>query len=941
MDEMISRYFLAVCPILYAIATSASMAAESVDYQRDVYPVFQKYCIGCHSADESQGGLVMDDFARLMVGGDSGVAVTAGVPASSRLLLMVTGKLEPAMPPDDAEGPSEAEIEILANWIEKGAIGPEGDMPIKRTIRTPDIQPKPSVPAPITAIAISKDGKTIARATFGRIQISGDNSELVSIEDADLGKINSLRFSGSAKQLLVASGLTGAYGRAAIYETASGNLIREFIGHRDTIYAATFSPDESVIATAGYDRKIILWDAASGDLIRELVGHNGAIFDLAFSPDGKVLVSACADETAKVWNVEQGIRLDTLSQPEGEVLAVAVTRDGKFIVAGSADNRLRVWQLQSTEKPKINPLVATRFIDETPIVNFAISPDGQSLVAIAESGQIKLVRTADWQPIASLESLGESGTDLFFSHDGTTVNVSLMNGELVSRPIPLTRAGGIDRSDADVHPVLMDLGVAQTLDETELRSAINQSGAVATVDTDWRATVLDTPRHVSISGQITEPSQADLYRWRAGKGELWAIDADAITVDGSPGGRLDPIVTVLDANGVPIIRVRLQAIRDSYFTFRGKDSSQTGDFRVFNWQEMKLSEYLYAAGEVTRLHMHPRGPDSGFDVYPGEGNRWTYFGTSGTTHALGEPAYIVRPLPPGSEPLANGLPTFDVVFENDDDPYRMAGKNSRLLFTAPDDGLYTVRISDTRGEGGDDYRYRLTIRPATPGFVARTQTIGKPLHPATGREFKVSIDRIDGYDGPVTFEIDGLPDRLISNSPITIEAGQQYATGMVWASADEKGWEGEIEPTLTAWAMVDGKRVERSVGSIGKLKFDSSQPQVAAMIKPANSEVGDNEGWTLRVRRGETVSARVLINRKEGFQNEVSFGKERSGKNASQGVYVDNIGLNGLLIVAGATEREFFVTADETAIPGKRSFFLTAEIDGGLATHPIIVEVLP
>ena len=91
----------------------------------------------------------------------------------------------------------------------------------------------------------------------------------------------------------------------------------------------------------------------------------------------------------------------------------------------------------------------------------------------------------------------------------------------------------------------------------------------------------------------------------------------------------------------------------------------------------------------------------------------------------------------------------------------------------------------------------------------------------------------------------------------------------------------------------------------------------------------------------ETASARVIIQRKEGFNNEVSFGKERSGKNASQGVYVDNIGLNGLLIVAGASEREFFVTADETAVPGKRSFFLTANVDGGLTTHPIDIEVLP
>ena len=71
------------------------------------------------------------------------------------------------------------------------------------------------------------------------------------------------------------------------------------------------------------------------------------------------------------------------------------------------------------------------------------------------------------------------------------------------------------------------------------------------------------------------------------------------------------------------------------------------------------------------------------------------------------------------------------------------------------------------------------------------------------------------------------------------------------------------------------------------------------MVQPIDRDVADAEDWTLQVRRGETVSARVVIRRKEGFGGEVSFGKENSGRNASQGVYVDNIGLSGLLVLAG------------------------------------------
>ena len=74
---------------------------------------------------------------------------------------------------------------------------------------------------------------------------------------------------------------------------------------------------------------------------------------------------------------------------------------------------------------------------------------------------------------------------------------------------------------------------------------------------------------------------------------------------------------------------------------------------------------------------------------------------------------------------------------------------------------------------------------------------------------------------------------------------------------------------------------------------------------------------------------------------EVHFGQEDSGRNTSQGVYVDNIGLNGLRILKNSNQRQFFLTADVSAVPGKRSFFLRANVDGNVTSHPITVEVLP
>ncbi|WP_436714665.1 c-type cytochrome domain-containing protein [Roseiconus lacunae] len=915
-------------------------ADDQIDYVNDVLPIFETHCIGCHNADGPEGGFAMDSFETLLRGGESGIAITPGTSSSSRLLLLVTGKMNPIMPPDGEDGPSEKEVETLTRWIDQGAPGPQGDLPIKRKLRTPDIKASENVAKPITAIAVAPDQSRTAFATFQSVEIRTDDVTTFTIEDDDLGKVNSLAFSKDATRILVGSGLTGAYGRAAIYRTDDGTLEQEFVGHRDTLYAAVFSPDESLIATAGYDQAIVLWDARNGEVKRELNGHNGAIFDLAFSPDGKVLASACADETAKLWNVATGKRLDTLGQPEGEVTAIDFSRDGRFVIATSADNRLRVWQLRSIEQPQINPLIATRFIDETPLTNFALSPDEQLLVVLVQSGNIKVLSTKNWQTVASLESLSAMGTDLAFAADGDSISVATIDGNIVRRNLP-TRLTSHDstHSVGMAEKIYLDLPAPTSVSESKLRDLAGEN-----------VRILDVGRSVSVEGEISDTGQADFYRWPCHRGEVWAIDADAVS-----DSRLDPIVTIFDEDDRPVQRVRLQAIRDSYFTFRGKDSEQSNDFRVFNWQEMNLGQYFYAAGEVTRLMMHPRGPDSGFNVYPGQGQRWTYFGTSGTTHALGEPAYIVRPLGTDEPPLANGLPVFELTYENDDDPMRSAGKNSRLVFVAPRDATYTVRITDTRREGGENYAYRLTLRAASPGFRASTGTIKKPLRPATGREFSVNVDRLDGFQGPVTFEIEGLPDQLVSNFPLTVEAGLKSANGVIWAppglphnesdqesvqdSDGEVAWSGLVEPKITAWAMINGKRVERPAGTIGKLSVEASTPQVIPSIHPIDGEIAKYEDWVLPVKRGETVSARVQLDRKASFVNEVSFGKEFSGRNATQGVYVDNIGLNGLLIVRGASQREFFITADPTAKPGRRSFFLTANVDGGLCSHPITVEV--
>ena len=95
----------------------------------------------------------------------------------------------------------------------------------------------------------------------------------------------------------------------------------------------------------------------------------------------------------------------------------------------------------------------------------------------------------------------------------------------------------------------------------------------------------------------------------------------------------------------------------------------------------------------------------------------------------------------------------------------------------------------------------------------------------------------------------------------------------------------------------------------------------------------------LILRRGQTITARVRAKRND-FKSRIEMGNEDSGRNLPHGVYVDNIGLNGLLIVEDQTEREFFLTAAKKAPLGTRLFHLRATGDGGQCSMPVLLRVV-
>jgi mono/diheme cytochrome c family protein len=126
----------ALCAAL--VMASAAAAAEpdplpppaqrTVEFAKDIEPVFKKNCHSCHGSEMQEGGLRLDVKKRAMEGGDLGRDIVPGKSAESRLVRLIAGIDEDlgAMPPDGkGKRLTAAEIGLVRAWIDQGAVWPD------------------------------------------------------------------------------------------------------------------------------------------------------------------------------------------------------------------------------------------------------------------------------------------------------------------------------------------------------------------------------------------------------------------------------------------------------------------------------------------------------------------------------------------------------------------------------------------------------------------------------------------------------------------------------------------------------------------------------------------------------------------------------------------------------------------------------------------------
>ncbi|HZT30543.1 MAG TPA: hypothetical protein VFA33_11700 [Bryobacteraceae bacterium] len=461
----------------------------------------------------------------------------------------------------------------------------------------------------------------------------------------------------------------------------------------------------------------------------------------------------------------------------------------------------------------------------------------------------------------------------------------------------------------------------------EIRLALGNEPEMGSAGTNTSVTGAQRiPLPVTINGKLLAAEND--FRFQARKGQKLVFDVNAARL----GSKLDSLLEVLEANGKPVERATVRCLLETSTTLSDRDSISPG-LRILSPTGLAVGDYLMVGGEIIEVDAMPRGPDDDMRFTSFGGRRLALLDTTPEDHAVDTPVYKVKIYPPGTKFTPNGLPVVHLMYRNDDGGPGY-GKDSRLHFTAPEDGEYILRISDVRGLKGEDYAYRLTAREPEPDFLLSVSP-RNPNVPEGGRiPITVTALRLDDFEGPIAVSLEGLPAGLHATSS-TIAAGQVSTTLLL--SADEHARMAQAAPLkVSGRAKIAGRTVAHLADPDDGLKLVALMPKPDILMTAKAKEVV--------LEPGGKVEVQVAIQRNNDFGGRVPV----EVRNLPPGVLVEDVGLNGVLINENESTRSFVLEALPSAPPIEQSIVLSGKIETradaqqtSYASEPVLLRVKP
>jgi WD40 repeat protein len=422
-------------------------------FHREVRPILQKQCSGCHRPGGASGGLDVTTHTAFKAGGGRGAAFAAGDPDASLTIKYLVGSVQPRMPMGGTPLPPE-QIELIREWIRAGA---KDDSPAAGEVSS--AKPSTYSQAPvITALRYSPDGSLLAVAGNGEVLLHrADGSGVVARLPGQAERLLSLAFSADGKTLVAGGGTPARFGEVQVWDVPGASLRKAMKLTTDTVFGASLAPDGSRIAVGCADNTVHVFDAQSGEELYKIGNHENWVLSTVFGGNSKRFVSVGRDRAAKLIDAATGRFLENVNLLRGELTAVARNPKKDVVVVGGEERIPYVYLMDRPKNMKIaddTTLVRKLPRQNGPIMALDWSPD-EKLIAVAgaapevnlydaETGEERFALKGHAAGIYSVTFSPDSRRVATAGFDGQVRLYDTATGQLVKAfvPVPLAAVAG-------------------------------------------------------------------------------------------------------------------------------------------------------------------------------------------------------------------------------------------------------------------------------------------------------------------------------------------------------------------------------------------------------------------------------------------------------------------------------------------------------------------